>query len=63
VLLLDAGERERLGPDEIAALGEYAAIVWRGAGAEAINELAEHEYITSDSTSTALTTKNYAATP
>jgi hypothetical protein len=45
VLLLDSGERDRLGLETITALGEFAAIVWRGAGVEAIEELGEHEYV------------------
>jgi MoaA/NifB/PqqE/SkfB family radical SAM enzyme len=49
VVLLDAGDRERIGADEIAAIGEFAAIVWRGVGSESMHDLGEHEYVAGDS--------------
>lgn len=45
VVVLDASERERLGSDEIAALGEFAAILWQGPGSEKFLDLGEHEYL------------------
>jgi radical SAM superfamily enzyme YgiQ (UPF0313 family) len=44
IVLLDNRERERLGAEEIAAIGEFATIVWRGIAAGENVELAEHEF-------------------
>jgi hypothetical protein len=44
VVLLDAGERDRLGAEEIGAIGEFATIVWRGLAAGEKVALAEHEF-------------------
>jgi hypothetical protein len=44
VVLLDAGQREILGAEQIAGIGEFAAILWRGASAADARELSEREY-------------------
>lgn len=51
VVLLDASERDRLGFREIAALGEFAAIVWRGLSECENLELGAHEYLAGELTS------------
>jgi radical SAM superfamily enzyme YgiQ (UPF0313 family) len=48
VVLLDAGDRERLGLEAIAALEEFCTIVWRGGSVEAM-DLGHHEYVAGDS--------------
>ena len=48
VIVLDADERDRLGLEEIAAIGEFAAIVWRGAGEADAAEMGAYEYLASD---------------
>jgi hypothetical protein len=45
VVLLDAAERDRLGAEAIATIGEFAAIVWGGQFADPTCELGEHEYV------------------
>lgn len=44
ILLLNAAQRERMDEAEIEAVGEFAAIVWRGFPESRIAELGEHEY-------------------
>jgi hypothetical protein len=44
VVLLDASRRETLDTEQIASIGEYAAIVWHGAPETDARELSEHEY-------------------
>ncbi len=44
VVLLDASDRDLLGTDEIAAWGEFAAIVWRGLAEDEASELGECEF-------------------
>jgi len=45
VVLLDASDRDRLGTDEKAAWGEFAAIVWCGQIEGEAPDLGEHEYL------------------
>jgi hypothetical protein len=44
VVLLDAGQRDTLDSEQIAGMGEFASIVWRGAPETDARELSEHEY-------------------
>jgi radical SAM superfamily enzyme YgiQ (UPF0313 family) len=44
VVLLDAAQRESLDAGQIAGIGEFAAIVWRGTPEADARELSEHEY-------------------
>jgi hypothetical protein len=44
VVLLDAGQRDGLDDEQIAGIGEFASIVWRGTPEADTRELSEHEY-------------------
>ncbi len=44
VVLLDAAQRESLDAGQIAGIGEFASIVWRGTPNADAHELSEHEY-------------------
>ena len=44
IVLLDNCERDSLGAEDIAAIGEFATIVWRGMPAGEDVELGEHEF-------------------